>query len=62
MGHAGSAVVFLLPHEETFVQFIEVVQKVPLHRMEPLTVDGGSVQKGGKSAYKLDDACIFVLH
>ncbi|XP_052216013.1 ATP-dependent RNA helicase DDX55-like isoform X1 [Dreissena polymorpha] len=57
MGHAGSAVVFLLPHEETFVQFIEVVQKVPLHRMEPLTVDGGSVQKVQTMA--LNDRAVF---
>lgn len=38
-GNTGSAVVFLSPPEESFVEFIEISQKVPLHRMELLGTD-----------------------
>ena len=34
IGHTGSALVFLHPHEDSFVNFIEINQKVPLYEME----------------------------
>ncbi|XP_045175115.2 ATP-dependent RNA helicase DDX55-like isoform X2 [Mercenaria mercenaria] len=39
IGNAGSAVVFLTPEEESFVEFIEINQKVPLHKMDKLETD-----------------------
>uniref|UniRef100_A0A4X2JWV0 ATP-dependent RNA helicase n=1 Tax=Vombatus ursinus TaxID=29139 RepID=A0A4X2JWV0_VOMUR len=35
MGHAGSALVFLLPMEESYVNFLSINQKCPLQEMKP---------------------------
>ncbi|KAL3842558.1 hypothetical protein ACJMK2_020554 [Sinanodonta woodiana] len=36
IGHMGSAIVFLQPHEDIFVKFIEINQKVPLLEMKQM--------------------------
>ncbi|XP_070255243.1 ATP-dependent RNA helicase DDX55 [Myotis yumanensis] len=35
IGHGGSALVFLLPMEESYVNFLEINQKCPLQEMQP---------------------------
>ena len=39
IGHVGSALVFLHPHEDSFVKFIEINQKVPLYEMEKTVIE-----------------------
>ena len=46
IGNTGSAVVFLTPEEESFVEFIEINQKVPLHKMDKLEIDHNCIPEG----------------
>ena len=54
IGNRGSALLFLLPTEDAYVNFIELNQKVTLKEMD-LTevVGGGSGDQGGYSTLSL---------
>ena len=45
IGQQGSALVFLHPHEESFVKFIEINQKVPLFEMDKYTIENDYLPK-----------------
>ncbi|XP_052798160.1 ATP-dependent RNA helicase DDX55-like [Mya arenaria] len=56
-GLTGSAIVFLQPQEQEFVDFIRVNQRVPLHPMEPLPTSNTCIQEVQTMA--INDRAVF---
>ncbi|KAK3927106.1 putative ATP-dependent RNA helicase DDX55-like protein [Frankliniella fusca] len=55
-GHSGSAIIFLMPNEDSYVTFIEKNQKVTLHEKEVPLANSSEVLKAARQLQKSDRA------
>lgn len=55
-GHTGSAIIFLMPNEDAYVDFIQRNQNVTLHQKQVIAADASHVLKVARQVQKSDRA------